>query len=208
MYKFTVEQNEYLEQEVQGYYYDEYHGGENWKIPETLENMLTTIKNDKATNQKSILQSATNRLEYILKSDLPKIINDVNLDTLVVCVIPRAKREISYKKDQLLFKATVKKVVNSLNKFKDGTEFIARMENTRTTHRNRYGQGGDGKMPYPGITKDTCYISKKVKGKDILLIDDIYTKTVNIDEDAIQALFDSGARSVIFYAIGKTVKRD
>ena len=44
-------------------------------------------------------------------------------------------------------------------------------------------------------------------GKDILLIDDIYTKTVNIDEDAIQALLDNGARSVFFYAIGKTVSK-
>jgi len=207
MYKFIVEQNECLKQDVQGYYHDEYHGGGDWKIPETLENMLTTIKNDNATNKKDILQLATNKLKHILKSDLPKIINDVNLDTLVVCVVPRAKREIQYENEQLLFKATVKEVVNSLNKFKDGTEFIVRMENTRTTHRNKYGQGGDGKMPYPGITKDTCYISKKVKGKDILLIDDIYTKTVNIDEDAIQALFDNGAKSVIFYAIGKTVRR-
>ena len=32
-----------------------------------------------------------------------------------------------------------------------------------------------------------------------------YTQTVNIIEDAIQALFDKGARSVIFYAIGYTV---
>ena len=44
-----------------------------------------------------------------------------------------------------------------------------------------------------------------VIGKDILLIDDIYTKTVNIDEDAIQSLISKGANSVSFYAIGKTV---
>jgi hypoxanthine-guanine phosphoribosyltransferase len=30
-------------------------------------------------------------------------------------------------------------------------------------------------MPYPGITKATCTISNEVKGKDILLIDDLYT---------------------------------
>jgi predicted amidophosphoribosyltransferase len=44
-------------------------------------------------------------------------------------------------------------------------------------------------------------------GKDILLIDDIYTKTVNIDEDAIQALLSKGAKSVSFYAIGFTVSK-
>ena len=57
------------------------------------------------------------------------------------------------------------------------------------------------------MTKDTCSISDDVIGKDILLIDDLYTKTVNIDEDCIQALLDKGARSVIFYSIGKTLLR-
>ena len=60
-------------------------------------------------------------------------------------------------------------------------------------------------MPYPGITKDTCSISNEVKNKNILLIDDIYTNNINIDEDAIQALLDKGAKSVIFYSVGKTV---
>ena len=50
-------------------------------------------------------------------------------------------------------------------------------------------------------------ISDLVRGKDIVLIDDLYTKTVNIDEDAIQALHDNGARSVIFYSVGKTLSR-
>lgn len=61
-------------------------------------------------------------------------------------------------------------------------------------------------MPYVGITHDTCNISEEVDGKDILLIDDIYTKDVNIDEDAIQALYDKGAKSVTFYSICKTYK--
>ena len=68
------------------------------------------------------------------------------------------------------------------------------------------GHGGDGELPYAGITKDTCNISAGIRGKDILLIDDIYTKGVNIDEDAIQALLDNGARRVYFYAVGKTLK--
>ena len=57
-------------------------------------------------------------------------------------------------------------------------------------------------MPYPGITSETCEISSHTRGKNILLIDDLYTKTVNIDEDAIQALFDNGAKNVYFYAVG------
>ncbi|MCF6205161.1 MAG: hypothetical protein L3J59_16105 [Methylococcaceae bacterium] len=62
-------------------------------------------------------------------------------------------------------------------------------------------------MPYKGITNDTCHISDNVRGRTIILIDDIYTGGVNIDEDAIQALLDKGARSVYFYAIGKTARR-
>lgn len=48
------------------------------------------------------------------------------------------------------------------------------------------------------------YNFRQRKDKDILLIDDIYTKTINIDEDAIQALIESGAKSVTFYAVGRT----
>lgn len=65
-----------------------------------------------------------------------------------------------------------------------------------------------GSKPYPGITRETCYIDKeKIKNKTIILIDDIYTKTVNIDEDCIQALLDAGAKDVIFYAIARTQLR-
>jgi predicted amidophosphoribosyltransferase len=63
-------------------------------------------------------------------------------------------------------------------------------------------------LPFPGITRQTCSISNKVKGADILLIDDIYTPTINIDEDAIQALMDAGAKSVTFYAVAKTVGKN
>ena len=97
--------------------------------------------------------------------------------------------------------------VKDLSGFSDGTNYIIRHTDTRTTHMDKSGYGGDGDLPYPGITKDTCNISSEIKGKDILLIDDLYTKTVNIDEDAIQALLDNGASSVVFYAIGKTLER-
>lgn len=100
----------------------------------------------------------------------------------------------------------VSNVVDKLSGFENGTSYIIRYVNTRTTHLNKSGYGGDGDMPYVGITKATCKISSHVRGKDILLIDDIYTKGVNIDEDAIQALLDNGAKSVIFYAVAKTYK--
>ena len=94
-----------------------------------------------------------------------------------------------------------------MNGFIDSTDHVVRHTDTRTTHMDKSGYGGEGNLPYPGITKDTCTISDKVRGKDILLIDDLYTASVNIDEDAIQALFDNGARSVTFYSLGKTIRR-
>ena len=63
----------------------------------------------------------------------------------------------------------------------------------------------DGLAPYPGISLDTCTFSNNVNGRDILLIDDIYTRTVNIDEDMLQTLINLGANSISFYAIGKTI---
>lgn len=128
----------------------------------------------------------------------------MNLQDITVCVVPRAK--VNYESNQLLFKATVKKVIPSLEGFYDGISFISRKKDTRTTHRDRAGYGGNGKLPYVGITIDTCNVSNSdIKDKDILLIDDIYTPSICIDEDVVQALFDNGAKSVIFYAVGKTI---
>jgi hypoxanthine-guanine phosphoribosyltransferase len=80
---------------------------------------------------------------------------------------------------------------------------------TKTTHLAHSPKAaqyaGNGSMPYIGITKDTCNISDNIRGKRILLIDDIYTAGVNIDEDAIQTLLHNGAKFINFYAVGKTV---
>ena len=201
MHKFTMYTNGYLRQNIQGFYHGEYHGGGNWRIDGTIENMITTLKNDiPPYKDKETLLSVARRLVKILRDDL-KVFKQDNLN---VCVVPRAKIENAYRKDQLLFKAVVQKVIKELG-LNDGSDYVKRYKNTRTTHRDRSGHGGDGSRPYPGITKDTCYISSDVKGKDILLIDDVYTKTINVDEDAVQALLDKGAKSVIFYSIGKTV---
>ena len=97
-------------------------------------------------------------------------------------------------------------MVDELKLFTNGTCYILRHTDTRTTHMDKSGWGGDGNLPYAGITKETCYISDEVIGKTILLIDDIYTSGVNIDEDAIQALLDKGAVDVVFYAVGKTYR--
>ena len=207
MEKFTIQANGFLNRDVQGFYHADYRGGGNWRISGTTENLITTFKNDITTYSSETLINAAKRLKGILLKDLPSILDELDVKQLTVCVVPRAKKENYYRADQKLFRGVVSSVVDHLDGFENGTNYIIRHTNTRTTHRNRSGHGGDGQIPYPGITKDTCHISPEVYGKDILLIDDLYTRTINIDEDAIQALLDAGAKSVVFYAIGKTVRR-
>ena len=189
------------------YYHGDYSGGGNWRIRDTIENLICTLKNDITTYSPSVLQEAQQILAQILYTDLPTILSDCGVESLRVCVIPRAKREKSYRPDQLYLRRTIQEVVCDLPGFENGTHDIIRHTDTVTTHRAKSGYGGSGERPYVGITKDTCTISEEVINKDILLIDDLYTKSVNIDEDCIQALYTKGARNVFFYSIGKTLLR-
>jgi len=196
----------FLKRDIQAFYHSDYSGGGQWKVQGTIENIICTLKNDISPYPLNVLQNASQQLANVLLEDLPQILQQTGKSNITICVIPRAKAK--YNPDQLLFIATVSNVVNHLSGFNNGTNYIVRHTDTKTTHRARWGHGGNGSMPYPGITKDTCSISTEVRGKDILLIDDLYTKTINIDEDCIQALLDNGANSVIFYSVGKTVSKN
>lgn len=197
----------FLDKNVFAFYHSVYHSGGAWEEKGTIENMIWTLKND-VDAFPSRIPDSKQKLFNILNEDLPKILKQIGKGNLTICVVPRSKSENHYKNDQLLFRETISDVVDKLPNFENGTKYIVRHTNTRTTHLNRNGQGGDGNLPYPGITKDTCTISANVRDKDILLIDDLYTKTVNIDEDAIQALLYKGANSVTFYSIGKTLEKN
>lgn len=205
MTPFTIERNQYLSKETQGFYHTDF-GGLN--LPNN-PNYLYKLKNDPHHNwSDEWIQQSQQQLYRVLLIDLPAVQNYIGKNPLTVCVVPRAKADNTYNPNQLLFKAGVRNAVITLgNSFIDGTNYIQRHTNTKTTHLRQpiEGYNNDGSNPYVGITNDTCNISNNVIGKDILLIDDIYTRTVNIDEDAIQALISKGAKSVSFYAIGKTV---
>lgn len=203
MTPFTIKKNNYLKQDIQGFYHRPFGGIDLPNNP----NFLYKLKNDPHHNWTiDHLRKAITDFTRILIDDLPKIQKHLGISPLTICVVPRSKADKTYHPNQLLFKATVKKVVNILD-FIDGTEYIIRHKNTKTTHLKKPMKNfnNDGDLPYIGITNSTCNISTDVNGKDILLIDDIYTKTVNIDEDAIQALLSKGAKSVAFYAIGNTL---
>lgn len=206
MNKFTMEANQFLERNVTGYFHADFHGASHPGNPD----FLYKLKNDPHHNwTQQHLQYAVNDLNRVLSLDFPEIIRHAKLDLLTVCVVPRAKADTSYRPDQLLFRTTVGTYARTTRGFQDGSNFIIRHTNTRTTHLRRPVDGfeNDGRMPYPGIASNTCHFAPQISGLDILLVDDIYTRTVNIDEDMVQALFDNGARSIVFYAIGNTPRK-
>lgn len=194
-----------LKFDVRAFYHGNYIAGDKERrdTPCTVENIVCTLKNQFAKQDPHVLKLTCTAWRKIILEDIPLIYGKIQKD-FTVCVVPRAKA--NHTTEQLLFKETIKDVVKESNYLKDGTQYIIRRKNTKTTHLAKTEYGGDGPMPYPGITKDTCEISAEVKGKDILLIDDLYTPGVFIDEDAIQALYDNGATSVVFYALGKTMR--
>jgi hypothetical protein len=202
MNNFKITPNDYLKKNIQAYYRHDYTTFGTEGNPDFINYLKNTYNNISP----SVLKAAVNELIRVLNEDLPELKKLHSNTNLTVCVIPRAKAEKSYSDNQKLFKRVISSVVDKLNNLGNGTNYLIRQTNTRTTHLNKSGYGGDGDMPYVGITKATCSISNEIRGKDILLIDDIYTKGVNIDEDAIQALLDNGAKSVIFYSIAKTFK--
>lgn len=128
-------------------------------------------------------------------------------ENVLVCRIPRSK--INLQDSQLLFQLAIREAIELVNdewslntnyKLIDGIDCIKRIKAVPTTHLT-------GDRAYPGITQDSCFISDEVQGRTILLIDDIYTLGVGVVEDCIQALYDKGAKKVIFYAVGRTVKK-
>jgi len=208
MNEFVIQQNDYLEQNIKAFYHTSYTGMGHSGNPDYINTLKNTFNNFSPYQ----LQGAAQELKNVLDQDLVNIFNQLKFSSLTVCVIPRAKDVNSYSADQMLFKSTVSTVVNELDGLCNGVNYITRHTDTKTTHLQRPIENGQitqydnsGDMPYAGITSETCNISSNVSGKDIILIDDIYTNNVNIDEDAIQALLDNGANSVTFYAIGYTV---
>jgi hypothetical protein len=207
MEKFTIEKNDFLKQDIQGYFHTIYHSM-YYNNTDTLH--INKLKNDTLSFSIEELRDAGAKLLQNLNDDIPIILNEHN-QNFTICIIPRAKIESIYQKTQLLFKEVINTFVRNFNQsqkifsLENETNYIIRIKNTKTTHlRNIIGSyENTGDKPYVGISKDTCSFSPFIKGKNILLIDDLYTKSINIDEDMIQALLDNGAKSVIFYSIGK-----
>lgn len=165
---------------------------------------ILVLKNQYLEKTERELRGACEQLGNVLQKDITKIVTLSGSDDFVVCVIPRAKAEEEYSSEQKLFRHTISNVVKTLS-LEDGTLYIVRTVTTKTTHIRSEHYQNEGKMPYPGILKDTCRIlESEIRDRNILLIDDIYTRGVGIDEDAVLTLLEMGAKSVVFYAIGFT----
>lgn len=201
MIKFQIPVNEFLTINTNAFYHVLYMGMGNAGNPDYLNDLKNTYNNFPQQR----LQSAAQELRNVLEEDLPQIYQSLGFDVITVCVVPRAKAENAYQANQQLFRATVQAAIAQRHGFADGTNYIRRHTNTYTTHLGARAPNyiNDGPKPYRGITAKSCDISRNVSGKNILLIDDIYTPGVNIDEDAINALIKVGAHTVTFYAVGK-----
>ncbi|MCF7530589.1 hypothetical protein ACOR62_00040 [Neisseria lisongii] len=195
--KFTIEKNRFLSQDIQGYYRYEHYGYHDNRTPK----YINTLKNDFNNTNQWELRKAAQELHNGLIDEIIEIGENIEYPA-VICIVPRSKVMADFDDNQLQFFYTIKKAINHFADESDGTNYIIRYKNTRTTHLNKSGYGGDGALPYPGIAQDTCHFSPEIKGKNILLIDDLYTKTVNIIEDMAQALLNNGAKSVTVFAIG------
>lgn len=216
--EFLIEKNNFISRDIRGFYRLLYYG---WKDPRTPKFILH-FKNRFKTNSIDLLKKAKNELlsRNRFYNEIIEIIElfGYPMETISVCIVPRSKvrNELGYTngfdKEKSLFFYTVQGAIRYISEcFKydfDGSEYIIRHTNTRTTHLNKSGNGGDGDMPYPGIANDTCYFSPEIQGRNIVLIDDLYTKTINIIEDMAQALLDHGANDVIVFSIAYTANKN
>lgn len=210
MNNHTIHKNEFLHTDIAAYFNTYYVGYKQPNNPDFLNELKNTFNNTPLDR----LNAAVSSLYQKFVEDIPQIIRENNFNECVLVGVPRSKAHSSYSTNQLLFNETIKKsccdILKEVTfcKLWDGSNAIIRLKNTKTTHIRKEVNGfnNDGDNPYPGITKNTCKISEELKGKNIILIDDIYTRGVNIDEDCIQALLDLGAEKVVFYSIGYTIR--
>lgn len=181
---------------------------------------ILTLKNTYNKESVNNLNRAKQRARDIVVRWTPEIMKSAKLTSCTMVCIPRAKEMSSYTDKQMYLLAGVSEAAQLLRPYNvtDGTTAIVRVVDTKTTHlkdtTSRITASGkeeanNGDAPYPGITKKTCRIdSAQIRGKNVLLVDDIYTGGVNIDEDCIQALYDTGAAHVVLFTLSCTVPRE
>lgn len=201
MKRFILEANDFLIKEIHSFYDTDYLGYAN----EGNQDFLNILKNTYGNYSENSLSYAFNQLNPFFKDmiDITYTHSEFNFNwPLTICIVQRAK--IENNKNQLLFLTAIKEfvsgIVDDLNAakyheiFEDVYDYLTRTSNTKTTHLppDISNYLNDGEKPYLGITNATFKISEKVKGKSILLIDDIYTKNMNFVENTLQTILVAG----------------
>ena len=191
----------FLDRDVDLYFHAHYYG---FSSSENSIKYVNYLKNDRRDYDQLIAKSE-DKAAAVLAADLAELVRVYG--PLTVCGIPRSKREVAYPPEKMGLKRAIRKAMVMNPALSDGLDYIVRHTNTLCTHRSYWGYGGDGEGPRPGLMHDTCRLSGDIAGNNIVLVDDIYTAGVGIDEDGVQALSDAGAASVIMYAFGCTASR-
>lgn len=210
LFRHTLTANRFLKKDSTAYFHDYYIPPKNGGGQ--LTDLILAIKSHGTEAVKQVISE-------IIKDDLEKIINENDIylkERPTVIAVPRSKPDTFWQSHELQFRPTISMGLKK-TKFSvkgsdikwiiDGTQYLTRTEATQTTHKAHLNDTTDiGAAPYPGITKDTCQLVGDISNKNIILIDDIYTDGVGIDEDCMQFLLDNGAADVILYTLGKTKK--
>ena len=194
MERFTIQKNDFLSHDCTGYFHLYYVGYGQPGNPD----YLNTLKNIFVSTHPDTLRAASRQAAALMIQDIPQVMDVEGLDTAILMAVPRSKSGMC--NWQLGFKAAVRTTVKALQ-----ADNLSVIDGTDCIFRHVSNFENTGSEPYTGITKDTCDSQNEyIKGRTVILIDDIYTKTVNVDEDCIQALYDAGAARVVFYAVAYT----
>ena len=207
MQRHILSPNNFLRSQVTAYYdcpYLRFDPNNSESFANRVSDAIRSLKNQYNNKTDRELMRARAYIRTIATTDLKELLSKENLrDPVIVCV-PRSKADFTEK--QLFFHKAISEAAKAVG-VTDGTGYIKSTINTKTTHLANTRNGdmsGDGDMPYPGITNRTCKLNGYIYAKNVILVDDIYTRSVNIDEDCCQYLLDNRAESVILYTICKT----
>ena len=199
---FLIEQNIFLNRNIKAFFDLDYIGFGQVGNPDFINVLKNTFNKESEVNINNAANECYTYIYNFLKSiSLPYWAMKY---PYYVCALPRSKADFSA--NQLIFRDVIGIVLENLSRseLRNGLGFINRHTSVKTTHIKNDTGWNTGDLPYPGITKNTCNLSDEIKGKNIILIDDIYTKTVNVIEDCVQALINCGARDIIVYTVART----
>ena len=208
--------NRFLRNTIECFSHGPYYAVRHGK-GDRLSKLILEIKNSFLESTEQQVRRVCDEISSIVSADLDKLVqrdDRFKKDRPVVMAVPRSKPDGCWHASQLQFRVALSLAIKksrlvvkggSEKWIIDAVDWIQRVAETKTTHKRRIADGkNNGPDPYPGITRDTCQIRKSVRGRPIVLVDDIYTADVGIDEDCAQFLLDNGASSVLLYTLGKT----